>query len=204
MQVRTKLAVLSLSLALVSGGALSAQQEKKPEAGSGMTKEQMESMMKATAPGEMQKHIGKMAGDWTFTNTMWMAPGEPPMQSSGTMHAESILGGRYVHSVWKGDFMGQPFEGHGTDGYDNISKQYVSSWVDNMGTGILYSTGTCEDGGKKCTVVGESSDPMSGSKVTMKSVMTWIDDNSFKNEMYSKDPGSGQEFKMMEMLIKRK
>ncbi|HKH45030.1 MAG TPA: DUF1579 domain-containing protein [Thermoanaerobaculia bacterium] len=202
--VRTKLAVLSLSIALVSGGALCAQ-EKKPEVNSmGMTPEQMESMTKAMAPGEMHKHIAKLAGDWTFTNNMWMAPGQPPQESSGTMHAETILGGRYVQSVWKGNFMGQPFEGRGTDGYDNVSKQYVSSWVDNMGTGIMLSTGTCDDGGKKCTVVGDSSDPMSGGKVTMKSVMTWVDDNTFKNEMYGKDTASGQEYKMMEIVAKRK
>lgn len=204
MQTRTKLVALSLSIALLSGGVLAAQ-EKKPETNEmGMTQEQMEAMMKLASPGEMHKQLGKMAGDWTFTNKMWMAPGQPPMESAGTMHAEAILGGRYIQATWKGSFMGQPFEGQGTEGYDNISKQYVSSWVDNMGTGILYSVGTCEDGGKKCTTVGESSDPMSGGKVTMKSVLTWIDDNSFKNEMYGKDPASGQEMKMMEIAVTRK
>ena len=204
MQTRTKLVALSLSVALLSGGVLAAQ-EKKPETNEmGMTQEQMEAMMKLASPGEIHKQLGKMAGDWTFTNKMWMAPGQPPMESAGTMHAEAILGGRYIQATWKGSFMGQPFEGQGTEGYDNISKQYVSSWVDNMGTGILYSTGTCEDGGKKCTTVGESSDPMSGGKVTMKSVLTWIDDNSFKNEMYGKDPASGQEMKMMEIAVTRK
>jgi hypothetical protein len=203
MQVRTKLAALSLSVALLSGGVLCAQ-DKPSEGTMGMTQEQMEAMQKAAAPGEMHKHMGKMAGDWTFTNKMWMAPGQPPVESTGTMHAETILGGRYVQSVWKGSVMGQPFEGRATEGYDNVSKQYVSSWVDNMGTGIMYSTGTCEDGGKKCTTVGNSSDPTTGGTTSMKSVITWIDDNSFKNEMYTKDPASGQEVKMMEIVVKRK
>jgi hypothetical protein len=204
MQARTKLVALSLSIALLSGGVVSAQ-EKKPETNEmGMTQEQMEAMMKLASPGEIHKQLGKMAGDWTFTNKMWMAPGQPPMESAGTMHAEAILGGRYVQTAWKGSVMGQPFEGQGTEGYDNIAKQYVTSWVDNMGTGIMHSVGTCEDGGKKCTVVGESSDPMSGGKVTMKSVLTWIDDNSFKKEMYGKDPASGQEMKMMEIVVQRK
>ncbi len=203
MQVRTKLAVLSLSIALISGGALSAQ-DKQPEGNPmGMSPEQMEAMTKAMSPGEMHKGLAKMAGDWTFTNTMWMAPGQPPAESTGTMHAETILGGRYVQSVWKGNMMGQEFEGRGTDGYDNVAKQFVSTWVDNMGTGIMVSTGTCENGGKKCTTVGTFSDPMSGGQSTMKSVITWIDDNSFKNEMYGPDP-SGKEYKMMEIVAKRK
>lgn len=204
MQIRTKLVVLLLSIALLPGGVASAQ-ETKPEANPmGMTAEQMEAMQKAMAPGEMHKHIGKLAGSWTFTNTMWMAPGTPPVESTGTMHAETILGGRYVQSVWKGEVMGQPFEGRATEGYDNVSQKYVSTWIDNMATGIMYSTGTCENGGKKCTTVGNSSDPMTGGTASMKSVITWIDDNSFKNEMYMKDPASGQEFKMMEIVAKRK
>ena len=203
MQVRTKLAVFALSIALLSGGALFAQEGQHDHMG--MSKEDMAAMAKAAAPGEMHKHLGKMAGDWTFTNKMWMAPGQPPVESTGTMHAETILDGRYVQSIWKGNMMGQPFEGRATEGYDNVSKQYVSSWVDNMGTGIMYSTGTCEDSGKKCTASGSSSDPMSGGQMTMKSVITWVDDNSFKNEMYMKDPGgSGQDIKMMEIVAKRK
>ena len=211
MQVRRKLAVVALSVALLSGGAVLAAQEGQqgqqgqPDHSSmGMSKEQMDAMMKAMSPGEMHKELAKLAGDWTFTNKMWMAPGQPPQESTGTMHAETILGGRYVQSVWKGSMMGEPFEGHAIEGYDNVAKQLVSSWVDNMGTGIMLSTGTCEDGGKKCTTTGTFSDPMTGGPATMKSVITWIDANSFKNEMYGKDPASGQEYKMMEIVAKRK
>lgn len=203
MKVRTKLVVFALSAALLSGGAAFAQ-DKPAEGHMGMTAEQMEAMQKAVAPGEMHKHLGKMAGDWTFTNKMWHAPDQPPTESSGTMHAETILDGRYVQSIWKGTMMGQPFEGRATEGFDNITKQYVSTWIDNMGTGIMYATGACEDGGKKCTSVGNMSDPMAGGSTSVRSVITWIDDNSYKNEMYMKDPASGQEMKMMEIVTKRK
>ncbi|HBL29200.1 MAG TPA: hypothetical protein DD490_20405 [Acidobacteria bacterium] len=202
MQLRTRLATAALALALAATGTLRAQ-DKPADGGMGMSPEQEKAMMERMSPGEMHKHLARLAGDWTFTNAMWMAPGTPPMESSGTMHAEVILGGRYVQSVWKGNFMGMPFEGHGTDGYDNVTKQYVNTWVDNMGTGIMYATGTCEDGGKKCTTTGAMSDAMSNTVVTSKSVLTWVDDNTFKNEMYAKDP-SGNEFKTMEIVAKRK
>jgi hypothetical protein len=162
----------------------------------------MQAMMKAATPGENHQILAKLVGDWKFTNKMWTAPGQPPTESPGTMHAESILGGRYIHSVWKGDMMGMPFEGHGTDGYDNVTKQFVSSWVDNMGTGILYSTGSCDSEKKICTSTGEMMDPVTNQKITIKSVSTWSDDNQFIMEMYSKD-ASGQETKMMEMTVTR-
>ena len=161
-----------------------------------------EAMMKAMMPGENHKVLGKFVGDWTFTNKMWMAPDQPPVESGGTMHAEWILDGRYVHSVYKGNMMGMPFEGHGTDGYDNVGKKYVSSWIDNMGTGIMMSTGSC-DANNVCTQSGDMLDPMSGQNMTMRSVTSWLSDTSFKMEMYAKD-ASGSETKMMEMVGTRK
>jgi hypothetical protein len=209
MPVRTKLAVLSLSAVLgFSGLALAhdhQKQEQKPEVNEmGMTQEQMATMMKNMTPGEAHKQLGKLAGDWTMTSRMFMVPGQPPVEAPGTMHAETILDGRYVQSTWKGSIMGQPFEGRGTDGWDNTGQKYVSSWVDNMGTGILYSTGTCENGFKVCTTTGDMLDSATGQKITMKSVVTWIDDNHFKNEMYHTDHPSGQEVKMMELDVVRK
>ncbi|MCK7481868.1 MAG: DUF1579 domain-containing protein [Candidatus Moduliflexus flocculans] len=35
-----------------------------------------------------------------------------------------ILGGRYVRLTYKGEMMGQPFEGLQISGYDNITKAY--------------------------------------------------------------------------------
>lgn len=199
--MKTRSIVVALSLLALA--ALPALAQDKPKDAPGMHSAEMEAMMKATSPGEQQKRLARMAGDWTFTNQAWMAPGQPPMESKGTMHAEVLMGGRYVEHTWKGNFMGMPFEGRGTDGYDNIGKQYVSSWVDNMGTGIMYETGTCDDAGKVCTYNGDVWDPMSGKKSTMKQVITWVDDNTFKNEMYGPGP-DGKEAKMMEIVAKRK
>lgn len=196
MKSRTTFAVLSL-IALCTLGIPAIAQAQPGE----MTPEQMQAMMTAMSPGEQHKQMAKMVGDWTFTNKFWMAPGAPPTEASGTMHAEALMGGRYVEHHWKGNMMGMPFEGRGTDAYDNLAKQHISTWIDNMGTGIMVQTGTCE--GKTCTLVGDSMDPMTGKKMTMKSVITWLDDNSFRNEMYAPDP-SGKEMKMMEITAKRK
>jgi len=183
--------------------ALFAQDKPKEQGPPGMSNAEMEAMMKAMSPGEQHKHLARLAGDWTFTSKMWMAPGAPPSDSNGTMHADTVLDGRYVQSVWKGNMMGMAFEGHGTDGYDNLSKKYVSTWVDNMGTGILYSTGTCDNDGHKCESKGSMIDPMTGKDSYMRSVISWTNSDSFTMEMFGPDP-SGKEFKWMEMSVKRK
>ncbi len=195
---------VALSLLLLSGMPTLAQDKPKPADAPAMGGgAEMEAMMKAATPGEQQKKLSRLAGDWTFTNTFWMAPGQPPVTSTGTMHGELLMGGRYVEHTWKGNMMGMPFEGRGTDAYDNVGKQYVASWVDNMGTGIMHSTGTCDDAVKVCTYLAEMWDPMSGKKITSKSVITWMDDNNFKNEFYGPGP-DGKEAKTMEIVAKRK
>jgi hypothetical protein len=198
MKIRSTTVALSL-LALLALAVPAIAQENAPAMGG----PEMEAMMKAMSPGEQHKHLARLAGDWTYTSKMWMDPSQPATESSGTMHGEVLFGGRYVEHTWKGNFMGIPFEGRGTDAYDNVAKQYVTSWVDNMGTGILQSTGNCDDIGKSCTFTGGAWDPMSGQKTTVKSIITWMDDNTFKNEMYGKGP-DGQEMKMMEIVVKRK
>jgi hypothetical protein len=199
----TAVALSLLALAVLATMPALAQDKPKPPAPPAMGGEDMEAMMKAAAPGEQQKKLARLAGDWTFTSKAWMAPGAPPMESNGTMHGELLLGGRYVEHTWKGNMMGMAFEGRGTDAYDNVGKMYVSSWVDNMGTGIMHQTGSCDAAVKVCTYNGDVWDPMSGKKTTMKSVITWVDDNSFKNEMYGPGP-DGKEAKMMEIVATRK
>jgi uncharacterized protein DUF1579 len=202
MKIGSAVALSVLTLLLVP--ALALAQGDKPASTPGANAG-MEAMMKAATPGEHHKPLQHFVGDWAYTMKMWMAPGQPPMESGGTMHAEPILGGRYIQSVYKGEFMGQPFEGHGTDGYDNAAGQYVGTWVDNAGTGIMHSTGTCDASGKVFTMTAEPMvDPASGKKAGTKSITTWTDDNHFTMEMFMVDPAGGAPTKVMELSAKRK
>jgi hypothetical protein len=197
-----KIRLTAAALCLFALPAL-AQDKPKEHTGHEMGDPGMEAMAKAAAPGEQHKRLARMAGEWTFTNKMWMAPNQPPAESGGAMYAQMIMGGRYIQTNWSGHMMGMLFEGRGIEGYDNLAKQYVSSWVDNMGTGIIYSTGSCDEKGTKCSMKGDMLDPMTGQKSYMRQEVTWIDDNTFKNEMYG--PGmDGKEFKWMEMTVTRK
>jgi hypothetical protein len=191
-------------LALMSVPVL-AQEEKPPAGMPDMNSPEMQAMAQAMSPGPEHKRLARMAGDWTYTSKMYMAPGAPPMEWGGTMHGEMILDGRYLQAVWKGNVMGQPFEGRALEGYDNLTKKHVSSWVDNMGTGIMYSTGTCDADGKVCTsmTAADMMDPMTGQMTSTRMVVTWKDDKSFNMEMYMK-PAGGAETKSMEMAVTKK
>ena len=66
------------------------------------------------------------------------------------------MGGRYLEQRFKGDIMGMPFEGIGYTGYDNVKKQYWGTWMDNMSTGMMTSTGTAPPTGRSWTFNGTS------------------------------------------------
>lgn len=164
------------------------------------TDPQMQAMMAAMTPGEHHEHLKKLAGNFDYTMKMWMDPKAPPTESTGKRTAEMILGGRYLEEKYSGNFMGMPFEGIGVMGYDNVNKQYVGTWIDNMATGIMEMHGTCAKG--SWTMTGESTDPATGKKMTSRSVTTLVDDNTFTMEMFA--PGAdGKETKMFEMTCKR-
>ncbi|MFI5185815.1 MAG: DUF1579 domain-containing protein [Chitinophagales bacterium] len=164
-------------------------------------------MMKAwqnfMTPGDMQKMLAKSDGVWNEEVSTWMDPGQPPQKSMSTCTNKMVLNGLYQESVHKGTMMGMPFEGHGTVGYDNAKKVFVSSWIDNMGSGIMYTEGTWDNATKSLVMKGKTTDPMTGKDVGVREVMKFIDDNNQTMEMYGAGP-DGKEMKMMEIKFTRK
>lgn len=159
-------------------------------------KAMMEAWMKAMTPGDNHKHLDAMAGSWDTKLTFWMAPDAPPTTSTGVSENRWILGNRVLEQRFKGTYMDQPFEGIGHTGYDNVKKQYWGTWIDNMGTGIMTSTGTSADGGKTWTFKGTYADPMTGKDTSMEEKITVIDKDHHKFEMWGPAP-DGKIYKSM-------
>jgi hypothetical protein len=168
------------------------------------TDNDMKAMMAYSTPGETHKMMAKSVGTWSAGITMWMQPNTPPMNSTGEMKCEMILGGRYLKSTNTGNFMGQPFEGIGVTGYDNAKKVFVNNWIDNMGTGMTTLTGTWDAASNSITFTGSMVDPASGKDIPIREVMKFVDDNHQTMEMYASAAPGGQEFKTMEIKFTRK
>jgi hypothetical protein len=125
---------------------------------------QMEAMMKAISPGEQHAMLKKMVGTWSVVSKWWENPKAQPVESKGTSTYEMVLGDRYIKQTYKGEAMGQPFEGIGHIGYNNLKKKFESSWMDSMSTQLFYSEGTISKDGKTITFLSEAIDPMTGKK----------------------------------------
>jgi len=197
------LAITFLASSLMIFGCTKAPAPKPATTPPTMSPEQMqEAFTKASTPGAEQKLLAALVGDWKATVTMWMDPSKPPEVSTG--HSSNILkyGGRFVEMNYVGEWMGQKFEGTGLWGYDNIGKQYQSTWYDSMGTQIMTATGNYDPASKKLVLGSTMSCPMTGGPVNMKQVITVVDDNKHIYESYMTGP-DGKETKTMEIVYTR-
>ena len=135
---------------------------------------------------------------------MWMSNGQAPTKSTGTTVNTMLFGGLYQQSKHKATMMGMPFEGMSTVAYDNTEKKFVSTWIDNMGSGILVMTGNWDDATKSLNLSGKFKNPANGLECTEREVFKIVDDNHQTLEMYGPDSKTGKEYKMMEIQYTRK
>lgn len=187
-----------------------APQEGKQEGQPGMpSPEEMEKMMAQGQPGPEHEKLQKLAGKWNFEMRWWMDPSqEEPGTCKGTSTYKPMFGGRYVQQEVHSPPGGPPpmdkeFHGLGYVGYDNIRKEYVSVWFDDMSTMMMFAYGTADASGKTITYTGECADCMTGKKdQKFRNVIKLVSDDKHTMEMYvvGRD---GKEFKTMEIVYTR-
>lgn len=208
--LRTTLAAFSAA-ALIAAPALAQTSEEaaKPAAGQ-PSAEEMQKMMELAQPGENHKLLGYLTGTWSYIVTMWMDPAAPPQKSKGTAVCKEMMGGRYYVTDSTGQMeMPGPdgkmkemtFKGMAVDGYDNVQKKFVSSWIDNMGTGIMMSEGSYYPATKTFTYNSEV-EMMPGMKTKVRATTKVVDKDHHTFEWYE-DRG-GKEVKTMEINYTRK
>ena len=171
----------------------------------------MGQMMELAKLNENHKLLEGLVGSWTGNIKMWMNPDPTakPQESKGTSVTKSMMEGRFfvTDATGKmqmpgpdGKMKEMTFKGMGTDGYDNVKKKFVGSWVDNMGTGIMFSEGTYDPATKTFTYTAEY-EAMPGMKQKMREVLKMIDKDHHVFEWYE-DRG-GKEAKTMEISYTR-
>jgi len=198
-----KLKTIAVAVAAVFLSATAFAADAPPEM-SPQQKAMMEKMAKAATPGAPHAMLTKMAGEWNCTVKYQMDPSQPWQESQSTAVITGLMDGRYIQEVDSGMMNGMPFSGMGVYGYDNVSGKYVSTWIDNFGTGIMTSVGSSDASGKVITWVGTMNDPMTGKPAKSRMVTTMTDDDHHTFEMFGMPPGGKKEMKMMTIDYVRK
>ena len=189
---------LALVMVCTSLVAQTEQHKMSPE-----EQKAMEAWQKFMTPGDAHKSLNSLVGTFDAKVSMWMQPGAPAQVSTAMSVSNWVLGNRYVEENVSGSFMGMPFQGIGYTGYDNWKKQYVGTWIDNFGTGVMTSTGSSADNGKSYTFKSTSTDPMTGKDMPSESKLTVTDADHHTLEMWGPAP-DGKMFKTMQIEYSRR
>ena len=174
--------------------------------------EMMAMMTELAKPGENHKLLANGAGTWTYTVKFWMNPdpSAAPSESTGVAVTKEVMGGRFFTSEHTGKMqmpgpdgkmMDMEFKGFSMEGYDNAKKKFVSSWIDNMGTGIMNSEGTYDAATRTFTYHAEY-EPMPGMKTKIREVIKLTDKDHHTFEFY--ENRGGTEVRTMEINYTRK
>ena len=161
----------------------------------------MAAMQQAAAPGENHEFLARMVGDWEYTSEVWMAPGQPPMQSSGKSTRTMVMGDRFLQEDLEGQWLGSTFHGRAVTGYDNTAGEFINTWFDDMSTTIAVARG--ERDGDTLTMHGEYLDPMTKQTMKVRAVTRVVDEDHHVFQYFMTTPGA-PELKSMEISYTRK
>ncbi|MEG1239666.1 MAG: DUF1579 domain-containing protein, partial [Flavobacterium sp.] len=163
---------------------------------------QMKAWAAYATPGNEHKLMADEVGTWNCEMTFWYEPNGKPEKATSTANVKMILGGRYQEAIYIGTMMGQPFEGKSTLAYNNASKEFTSTFIDNMGTGMMVGFGKYDEKTKSIEFKGDMVNPMNGIKTPYREIYTIVDPKTRKMEMF--DMKNGEEYKSMEIIMKKK
>ena len=173
---------------------------KLPE---GWTEADMMACMLASTPGKMQKLLTDGAGDWTGTNTLWMAPGSEGVPTKCSAKITPILDGRFTKMEFSGEMPGMgPYSGFGLYGFDNVSQKFVGIWIDNHGTGMMNGLGTLSEDGTTINWDFNFNCPVTKAPAKMRQIEK-IGSNTRTIDMFGPEPKSGVEYQIMKLELTR-
>ena len=185
------LVVMGASCHSTKGGEMPSEQEM------------MQRWMTFATPGKAHEALAPRVGSWNVKVRMFMTPGAPPDESMGTSSQQWVMDGRYIQDTTTGSFQGQPFHGLGLTGYDNMKQIYVTTWIDNMGTGIINGEGRYDSGKRTFEYTAMMPDAMvAQAYVPSRSTETWSDNDHFVVRNWAPGP-DGKDFVNMELEYSR-
>lgn len=157
--------------------------------------------MNYVTPGEFHELLKRYTGKWDMEISMWVKPGQPQVvKVHSTNNME--LGGRFLQLKQNGTLLGMPYESATTIGYNTASEKVELTSVSNMGTGLLYLSGTWDKNTRKAVLSGQMANPTGGDNIQVRQVITFAS-GFLLIENFDKN-GSAPERKSMQYKFTRK
>ncbi len=163
---------------------------------------EQDNMLAYMTPSKTHAFLAKYVGIWNTKLKMYIEKNSEPFMSEGTSETHMIMGGRYQLTDMEATFNGMPMLGQSLLAFDNAREQFINTWIDNFGTGIMVLRGKWHDENfTQIDLKGSMIDPESGKEVKVRQEFVFLDEDSQQMTMWT-DYGEG-EVKSMELYFQR-
>ena len=144
-----------------------------------------------------------MVGEFDVKIRTWLDPAQPPIESKAVAITTWVLGHRYVQTMLSGHVMGEPFDGIGYAGYDNVSKQYQATYMDSGSTGMEWFTGSMDPTGESAKLSATVADAITGKPTTVEMRLKIAANGDHITELWEENP-TGKLVRIMELQYTRR
>ena len=94
-----------------------------------------------------------------------------------------MFGPFYQVADFSGEFMGMPFQGRATMGYDPIREEWISTWIDTFSPTLQIMRGSYDEATNSVTLFYDGVNEM-GELQPGKAVITWTSDDTHTYTAY--------------------
>jgi Protein of unknown function (DUF1579) len=162
----------------------------------------VKAMDNAMDPGEGQKKLEFLVGNFDVRVLVWLDPSKPPIESRAVSMSSWVLGHRYVQQMLSGFVMGEPWSGIGYAGFDNVQGKYVACYMDSGSTGMEWYTGGMAPDGRSAKLTATIYDALTHKPTKVEMRLNITPDGQHQTELWQADP-SGKMVKIMELDYRR-
>lgn len=153
-------------------------------------------------PSSVHTLLKQYEGSFKMDISMYMGDGKEPTIITVNSKHIMLLGGRFLELKQQGNMMGMDYESIITLGFNNIDKKFALTTITTMGTATLSLSGNWNDKSKSAILFGTLTNPVSKNNITIKQVVTFVDNDTILIESYDKE-GDNLEKKTVQYKLSR-
>lgn len=197
--MKNRIRILAVMTMILGSAAAAVAQQAKTAAGDAAIVKTMDDAMN---PGEGQKRLESMVGRFDVRIFTWVDPSKPPFESRAVAITSWVLGSRYIQTMLSGFVMGEPFNGIGYAGFDNVGKKYQACYMDVGGTAMEWFTGTMAPDGKSAVLTATIYDAITLKPTKAEMRLSIAANGDHITELWQVD-SSGKWVKVVELQYRR-
>jgi len=147
--------------------------------------------------------LAGLAGKFTTKVHVYSGPYARMFDTEGTAEGKPIMGGAFVQLAHAEKRMKQPFEAMAIYGFDQATRKYTASSVDNTSTAIVNSVGTYDAEKKQLVMTSHFSDQKSRILTIVRTVTTFVDANTWTYDEFVSHKVGEAETQVVSITFKR-